>query len=202
MKKILFIIALQTSFAFADEPRLGMVGPPPDEDAIKQLLSKVSSSCSSKDFRGFMNCFTPKRAAAIRKTAEDSFICGSLSMDVLDFFLISSDEESISFGVKYVWSDERLGKVTYCSKVVAKRFGDDWLIDSEQIRNFSSQAAVSATQNVAVQQQKPVCVGGRCALPGGGWRAPNPANGGEEAFLPKDIMYKPGPSCANGNCRR
>lgn len=183
--------------------RIAMVGPPVEEESVKELLGRISESCSKKDFRGFLNCFTAKKASSIRKAAENSFICGSIDMDVLDFFVISHDQDSICFGVRYSWDDSRSGKVIYCSKVIAKKQDDSWRIDSEEIREFRIHSASPSVQAVA-DRKKADCPDGMCnvrpAAQGQGWRLPNPANGGEEAFLPKDILYMPGPSCANGNC--
>jgi hypothetical protein len=179
-----------------------MVGPPEEDEAIKQLLAKVSKSCSDCDFRGFMDCFTPSKAASIRQKAEHAFICGKVDFDVQDFFVISTGDESISFGIRYFMTEGESPKVMYCSKMVAKKCDDSWLIDYEHIRSRSSAAPkMYAAVNLPVQQQQ------QRPLPNNngqakGWRPPNPANGGEEAWLPKDILYMPGPSCANGNCRR
>lgn len=177
----------------------------PDHEAVRELMDKISESCSRRDFMNFICCFTPERAASIRRRAEDIFIMGHVNLDVVDFFVISSDEQSLSFGLNYTWEGPG-GKVTYYSKVVAKRTDDDLLIDSEQIKHKKSLApppskfAKADCPGGMCNVPAPNCPGGVCNVPAPKWRAPNPANGGEEAWLPKDILYTPGPSCANGNC--
>lgn len=184
---------LVANSSLSQEVRPTMLAQPPEQDAIKELLDRVSNCCSQQDFRGFMDCFTPSKASSIRKKAEHSFICGRVNMDVLDFFVISASDESISFGLRYVFS-EGGSKALYCSKIVAKKVGDSWKIDSEQIKSMTDQGSPSSSIVVANNPVRP-------RQADGAWRLPDPANGGEEAWLPPDIMYKPGPSCANGNCR-
>lgn len=198
MRKAAFAIFLFcSSFAFCEEDgRLAMVGPPAEDEAVKNLLNKVSKSCSDRDFRGFMDCFTPSKAASIQKRAENAFICGKVDIDIQDFFVISADEESISFGLRYLMIQGDSPKVMYCSKMVAKRYEDSWRIDYEHVRSSESSAP---SRHTAVNN--PVNPAPKAGA-GQGWRFPNAANGGEEAWLPKDILYMPGPSCANGNCRR
>lgn len=198
MRISLLIVFLLCSSSFAED-RLTMVGPSAENEAVKELLDKLSKSCSEKDFRGFMDCFTPKKASDIKKDAEHAFICGGVTMDVLDFFIISADEESISFGLRYYWSEGGSDKVICCSKVVTKKIEDSWRIDSEQVKSRSSNSSSSSTVNQPAPQIILRHAGAQQQA--SGWRRPNPANGGEEAWLPADIMYKPGPSCANGNCR-
>lgn len=187
------------SLGFCGESRLVMVGPPEEDEAVKQLLSKVSKSCTDRDFRGFMDCFTPTKAESIRKKAEDAFICGKVDIDVQDFFVISSDDESISFGLRYFMTNGDSPKVMYCSKMVAKKYEDSLRIDCEQVRSRTSSAPPQ--QTLAAFNQPAAKPAGDLGQ-GAGWRFPNAVNGGEEAWLPKDILYMPGPSCANGNCRR
>lgn len=211
MKRFLFalLLAMVGSESFGD-PRPSAVGPPPEEEAVKELLESISGACSRKDFRAFMNCFTPKKAAAMRSKVEDAFICGDVRMEVIEHFILSSDDESVSFGVKYkIGNPEGL---VLSSKVVAKRCDGSLKVDSEVIKDVKSTFSLKPPQRVAAVAVGP-CPDGRCPVapcPDGrcpprapvAWRAPNPANGGEEAWLPKDIMYTPGPSCANGNCGR
>ena len=190
--------------------RLAVVVPPPEEDELQSLLETVSDSCSKKDFRTFINCFTPSRQSVVRGRMEDFFICGDFKLDVLDHFIISHDGELVVFGLKYEWSSHS-GRATLFSKVVAKRCGGVLKLDTEQVRKVAFSEQLVPKSEIAARDCPggvcgiPVkdCPGGVCAPPAGqGWRFPIPENGGEEAFLPRDIGYIPGPSCANGNCGR
>jgi hypothetical protein len=120
-------------------------------------------------------------------------------MDVVDFFLISADDESVSFGLRYFLKDSKSEKIMYCSKVVAKKCEHSLLIDSEQVKEKRPPSDSYSSSSPPLAGPKPLCADGRCDV-NAGWRQPNPANGGEEAWLPQDILFKPGPSCANGNC--
>lgn len=193
-----FLTLASSSLADGDRPK--MVPPPPEEEAVKDLLGTLSSACSEKNFRRFIGCFTPDKASSIRKSMEDAFIChDDLNMEVLEHFIISSDDESIVLGVRYKVDRSGEGKVFH-SKVVLKNMGGDWKIDSEQVKRVNAKERQVQTSFVA---QNPACPDGRCNIPvpQTQWRYPNPANGGEEAWLPRDIGYTPGPSCANGQCR-
>lgn len=188
------------SACLADDDRPRMVPPPPEEEAVKDLLEVLSSSCSEKNFRRYIACFTPNKASSVKKSMADAFICHDLSMEVMEHFIISSDEESIVLGVRYKVDRSGEGKVFH-SKVVLKNMDGEWKIDSEQVKKVN----LKEQRQTSFAVQNPACPGGRCNIPapqvGGGWRFPDPANGGEEAWLPRDIGYRPGPSCANGQCR-
>lgn len=200
MKSLLVLSFFLCAFSCVAAERLTMTGPPAEEEAVKEILEKVSKSCSGRDFRGFMECFTEKKAASIRKCAENAFICGGVDVDVLDFFVISSEEDSVSFGVRYHWSQAKLEKVTYCSKMVIKKSGDSWRIDSEEVRSrtfsdgpsFSSFAANLPPQPAANQEQQPQAP--RQQQQKDGWLI----NKGE-VDLPLGAPYKPG-GCSGGRC--
>lgn len=173
-----------------------------EDQAVKELLNKMSRFCTDRNFRGFIGCFTPNKASSIRKQMENAFICGTIDVDILDFFVISAEEDSMSFGVRYFLTEGESEKVMCCSKMVAKKLGDSWLIDSEDVRSRSRIAPVN--NSFVVNAKRPAAAAPkRPPVPQAqaGWRHPNPANGGEEAWLPPDMLYMPGPSCANGNCR-
>lgn len=131
---------------------------------------------------------------------EDAFICHDLNMEVLEHFIISSDEESIVLGVRYKVDRSGEGKVFH-SKVVLKNLDGEWRIESEQVKKVKAKDPPAQTFATG-RNANPACPGGRCNPPDpqAQWRYPNPANGGEEAWLPRDIGYRPGPSCANGQC--
>ena len=194
------VLATLASACLAGE-RPAMVSPPSDEQAVKDLLGVLCSACSERNFRRYIECFTPNKAASIRKSTEDAFICHDLNMDVLEHFIISSDDESIVLGVRYKLDKSGDSRVFH-SKVVLKNVDSGWKIDSEQVRKVKAKDPPAQTFATG-RNANPACPGGRCNLPApqAQWRYPNPANGGEEAWLPRDIGYRPGPSCANGQCR-
>lgn len=160
-----------------------MIAQPVEQDVIKELLNKASESCDQNDFRGFMSCFTPSRASAIRKNVEHAFICDKVRIEVLDFFVISTQDQSISFGLRYMLANGN-SKTLYCSKVIAKKIGDSWLIDSEQVKSMSvenqmpnySARAENVQFEIGEEPGRPEwcppgigwvpggCVGGRCGI--------------------------------------
>lgn len=210
MRRFAFLAVLFCFAPVVAAERLAVVVPTPEEDELQSLLEVVSDSCSKKDFRTFIDCFTPERRSAVRGRMEDFFICGDLGLDVLEHFIISHDGDEVVFGLRYEWSSHS-GSATIFSKVVAKRHEGVLKLDSEQVRK------VAFSEQLVPKSEAPAkdCPGGFCGVPakncpggvcpppaGQGWRFPIPENGGEEAFLPRDIGYIPGPSCANGNCGR
>jgi ketosteroid isomerase-like protein len=195
-----FLPFLFAAVSFGGEERVSMSSyHAPEEETVKNLVSSMSSACSNKDFKVYMACFTPQRASLIRKRVEEVFICHDLDMEVEKFFIMDSSDDSITFGVRYVCIDRSsAGKTTFSSKIVAKNCDGSWKIDSEQVkdaRHTPPPKAKASPVNFNIG-----CVGGQCPAPGGAWRKPIRENGGEEAWLPADIGYMPGPSCANGNC--
>lgn len=193
MRTILAFVFL-CSACFAED-RIRVVLPLPEEEAVDGLVKMISSACSRRSFREYMDCFTPERAKLIRRSVENMFICGDAEMEIVDSFLISADDDSIEFGLRYVMMEPSSPTRIFCSKVVAKKVGDSWKIDSEEIRSVKNREEPPRT--IAAREPVRPAVNNQPA----GWRFPNPANGGEEAWLPKDIGYRPGPSCANGQCR-
>lgn len=175
---------------FAAEPRLVMVEPPPEEDELALLLDAVSESCEEKDFRTFIKCFVPSRQPAVRAKMEDHFICGDVCLDIVEHFIISHDEDELVFGLKYEWASHS-GKATLFSKMVAKRCDGVLKLDSEQVRKVSFSEQLIPRSDGLFKD----CPGGICGLP-----ARFPENGGEDMWLPKDVIRVPGPSCLNGNC--
>jgi hypothetical protein len=208
------VVSGLSSFEQDDKPKISpppsdagsgrpkMLSPPPDEEIVKSLFDTLSSACSNGKFRDYMNCFTPGRASVIRRAAENFFICGDSQMEVLDHFVISSGDETIEVGVRYMISESSNSRVV-CSKVFVKKVDDSWRIDSEEIRDVKSRGtSPQKVPNFVAQNQNQGCANGRCPPSRPTKRTyPNPANGGEEAWLPRDIGYTPGPSCANGQCR-
>ena len=43
-----------------------MIGPPPADEAVKELMESVASCCNRRQFTDFMSHFTARRASAIR----------------------------------------------------------------------------------------------------------------------------------------
>lgn len=199
MRSLIGAVAFTTlaSVCLADGDRPKMLPPPPEEEAVKDLLGSLSSACSEKNFRRYVGCFTPDKASAVKKSMEDTFICHDLNMEVLEHFIISSDEESIVIGLRYKMDKSGEGRILH-SRVVLKSVDGEWKIDSEQVKKVDGTRRQVQTSFIAGNPDRP----DRRNLPGPKpqWRFPDPANGGEEAWLPRDIGYTPGPSCANGQC--
>jgi hypothetical protein len=116
--------------------RLKMSPPTSDviepEEIVKSLFDALSSACSKGKFRDYMDCFTPRRASVIKRSVEDFFIRGDTQMEFLDHFVISSGDEAIEVGVRYMISESstRSSRIV-CSKVFVKKVDDSWKIDSE-----------------------------------------------------------------------
>lgn len=206
MRKIIFFLFaffIANNLLCEEDERLKAIRLPKEQQIVDDLLKKISWSCSNNNFIEFIDCFTSKKASSIRRKAEDAFICGNVDMEVLNHFIISKEDDLISFGIKYSWS-QGIKKIIYCSKIVLKNENENWKIDSEDVRNcylndsidiFEDEQEPEWIHNFA-QPNQPAQV----APLKQNWRLPNPTNGGIEAILPKDIMFVPGSSCAEGKC--
>ena len=164
--------------------RLRMVGPPPAEEAVRDLMESVASTCNRRLFTEFMSHFTPRRAASIRSRMETRFIQTDIVMEVQNAIVLSHTDERIVFGVRYAWSETPGPKRLFASKVTAVKVAASWKIDREQVQSQREEAHVTAT-----------AAAHRFDFGGGGVVALHPT----DDFLPLDIPRRPG-GCANGRC--
>jgi len=161
-----------------------MVGPPPAEEAVKELMESVASSCNRRLFTDFMSHFTPRQAAAIRSRMETRFVQNDIVMDIQDAIVLSASDERIVFGVRYAWSEKPGVQQLFASKVTAVKVAGSWKIDREQVQSQREEAHVTAT-----------AASHRFDFGGGGVVALNPT----DDFLPHDIPRRQG-GCVNGRC--
>jgi len=164
--------------------RLRMVGPPPAEEAVRDLMESVASTCNRRLFTEFMSHFTPRRAASIRSRMETRFIQTDIVMEVQNAIVLSHTDERIVFGVRYAWSETPGPKRLFASKVTAVKVAASWKIDREQVQSQREEAHVTVT-----------AAAHRFDFGGGGVVALDPS----DDFLPLDIPRRAG-GCANGRC--
>lgn len=164
--------------------RLRMVGPPPAEEAVRDLMESVASSCNQRLFTEFMSHFTPRQAAAIRRRMETRFVQADIVMEIQDAIVLSHSDERIVFGVRYAWNETPRPKQLFASKVTAVKVAGSWKIDREQVLSQRAEAHVAATAAAR-----------RFDFGGGGVVAQNPT----DEFLPLDIPRRQG-GCVNGRC--
>ena len=164
--------------------RLRMVEPPPAEEAVRDLMESVASTCNRRLFTEFMSHFTPRRAAAIRSQMETRFIQTDIVMEIQNAIVLSHTDERIVFGVRYAWSETPGPKRLFASKVTAVKVAASWKIDREQVQSQREETHVTAS-----------AAAHRFDFGGGGVVALNP----NDDFLPRDIPRRPG-GCANGRC--
>ena len=164
--------------------RLRMVGPPPAEEAVRDLMESVASTCNRRLFTEFMSHFTPRRAAAIRSQMETRFIQTDIVMEIQNAIVLSHTDERIVFGVRYAWNETPGPKRLFASKVTAVKVAASWKIDREQVQSQREETHVTAS-----------AAAHRFDFGGGGVVALNP----NDDFLPRDIPRRPG-GCVNGRC--
>lgn len=164
--------------------RLRMIGPPPADDAVKELMESVASSCNRRHFTDFMSHFTARQASAIRGRMETLFVQNDIVMEIIDVIVLSHTDERIVFGVRYAWNEKSAPRQVIASKVTAVKVADSWKIDAEQVQG-------KREENTAVASPTPQPFD----FGGGGVVALNPT----DDFLPRDIPRRPG-GCANGRC--
>lgn len=195
---IAFLLGMQIVVCLGSD-RITMTGPRAGQEAATQLMASLASSCNSKDFLGFMDHFTPRQQAAIKRRMEDVFTTHDPEMTVDDIVLLADGEDRIVFGVRYGWGTKAGARRTMASRVTAKKVGGRWKVDSEQVK---SQAP--AKQSLYHQDAQPV----RFEFGGGGavnanWDAFNPpAHLIDPAIehLRGDIGIQPGRGCVGGRC--
>ena len=164
--------------------RLRMVGPPPAEEAVRDLMDSVASTCNRRLFTEFMSHFTPRQATAIRSRMETRFVQSDIVMEIQDAIVLSHSDERIVFGVRYAWHEQPGPKRLFASKVTAVKVAASWKIDREQVQSQREEAHVTAT-----------AASHRFDFGGGGVVALNPT----DDFLPHDIPRRQG-GCVNGRC--
>jgi len=164
--------------------RLRMVGPPPAEEAVRDLMDSVASTCNRRLFTEFMSHFTPRQAAAIRSRMETLMVQTDIVMEIQDALVLSHSDDRIVFGVRYAWNETPGTRRLFASKVTAVKVAGAWKIDREQVLSQREEAHVTAT--VAAN---------RFDFGGGGVVALNPT----DEFLPLDIPRRQG-GCVNGRC--
>lgn len=163
--------------------RVSMTGPSPAEEAVKTLTQSLETACQKRDVIGFLSHFTPRRAAKIRRPMQDLFICHDVTMEIHDTLILSESESAIVFGVRYSWHETAASKQLIASRVTAKRIGEAWMLDAEEIlsRRASSIGSDSSMAPVA-------------DAPGG--RIPFEV---KPDWVPPGIEWVPG-GCAGGRC--
>jgi hypothetical protein len=160
-----------------------MTGPSPAEEAVKTLTRSLETACQNRDVIGFLAHFTPRRAAQIRRPMQDLFICHDVTMEVHDTLILSETDSAIVFGVRYSWHETAASKQLIASRVTAKRVGDAWMLDAEEILSRRASQPGSGSSFAPVAD-----------APGG--RVPCPER---PDWVPPGIEWVPG-GCANGRC--
>lgn len=178
----LLLVLCSPALAEADE-RVRMTGPSPAEETVKTLTRSLETACQNRDVMGFLSHFTPRRAAQIRRPMQDLFICHDVTMEVHDTLILSETDSAIVFGVRYSWHETAASKQLIASRVTAKRVGDAWMLDAEEILSRRASQPGSGSSFAPVAD-----------APGG--RIPF---AGRPDRLPLGIEWVPG-GCANGSC--
>jgi hypothetical protein len=182
---ILSVSALSGIHSADGAERLRMVGPPPADEAVKELMESVASSCNRRQFTDFMSHFTARRASAIRGRMETLFVQNDVMMEINDVIVLSHSDDRVLFGVRYCWNEQSAPRQVIASKVTAVKVAGSWKIDMEQIQSKREEDKAIATTHPQ-----------RFEFGGGGVVVLNPS----DDFLPLDIPRRPG-GCADGQCR-
>jgi hypothetical protein len=178
----LLLVLCSPALADADE-RVRMTGPSPAEEAVKTLTQSLETACQNRDVIGFLSHFTPRRAARIRRPMQNLFICHDVTMKVHDTLILPESESEIVFGVRYNWHETAASKQLIASRVTAKRVGDAWMLDGEEILSRRASPVASGSLFAPVANAP----GGRIPLKG------------RLDWVPPGIEWVPG-GCANGRC--
>ena len=182
---VLSVSALSGIHSADGAERLRMIGPPPADEAVKELMDSVASSCNRRQFTDFMGHFTARRASAIRGRMETLFVQNDIMMEINDVIVLSHSDDRVIFGVRYCWNEQSAPRQVIASKVTAVKVAGSWKIEAEQIQS-------KREEDKAV----PTAAAKRFEFGGGGAVALNP----NDDCLPLDIPRRPG-GCMNGQCR-
>ena len=150
---------------------------------MKTITKSLETACNSRDVIGVLGHYTPQRAAKVRRAVENAFICNDMKLDVQEAFLLSATDSEIVFGVRYGWHEKAAPGPVFASRVTAKKVGESWLLDAEEVLSLQQPSTKSASVPAAV------------AVPQGG-RIPFQER---PDWIPRDIGWRPG-GCANGRC--
>jgi|688.fasta_scaffold287995_2 hypothetical protein len=164
--------------------RLRMIGPPPADETVRELMESVASSCNRRQFTDFMSHFTARRATAIRGRMEALFVQKDIMMEIMDVIVLMGSDQRIVFGVRYAWNDKSAPKQIIASKVTAVKVAGSWKIDGEKVQSTRVEANSATDSHLQ-----------RFEFGGAGVVALNP----NDDLLPRDIPRVPG-GCANGRC--
>ena len=195
---IAFLLGMQVAVCLASD-RINMTGPRAGQEAATQLMASLAGSCNSKDFLSFIDHFTPRQQAAIKRRMEDVFTTHDPEMTVDDVVLLADGDDKIVFGVRYGWGTKAGARRTMASRVTAKKVDGRWKVDSETVKSQGP-----ANQSHASQDVQPV----QFEFGGGGavnanWDAFNPpAHLIDPAIehLRGDIGIQSGRGCVGGRC--
>ena len=179
------LIAIAQGQVVDGAERLRMIGPPPADEAVKELMESVASSCNRRQFTDFMSHFTARRASAIRGRMETLFVLNDIMIEIKDVIVLSHSDDRVIFGVRYCWNEQSAPRQVIASKVTAVKVAGSWKIDMEQIQSKREEDKAIATTHPQ-----------RFKFGGGGVVVLNPS----DDFLPLDIPRRPG-GCADGQCR-
>jgi hypothetical protein len=179
-----FVIALAHGRVLDGAERIRMTGPPPAEEAVRELMDSIASSCNHRRFTDFMGHFTTRRASAIRGHMESLFIQNDIAMEIMDVIVLSHRDDKIVFGVRYLWNEKPGTRQVIASKVTAVKVAGTWKIDGEKVESKRVEATPGTPTPELVFD-----------FGGAGVVALNP----KDDFLPRDIPRLPG-GCANGRC--
>jgi hypothetical protein len=202
-RRLALLILISCSWmatAYCDSiSRPRMIGLPEGQEAAQQLMASLANACNSRDFLAFIDHFTPRQQAAIKRRMEDVFTTHDPEMTVDDVVLLADGEDKIVFGVRYGWGTKAGAKRMMASRVTAKKVGGRWKVDSETVK---SQAPVSQSHYAEDAQPVRFEFGGGAAV-NANWDAFNPpAHLIDPAIehLRGDIGIQPGRGCVGGRC--
>lgn len=183
-------LAAAAPFAQAAD-RVVVIAPPAGQDAAEAIVGSLESACNRGDFIGFIGHFTPAHGNRIRRRMEDIFIKHQPRMSVRQVMLLSEDDTSLTFGIRYAWHPKDEPEEVFSSKIKAKRIAGEWKLDGEDVKAVSRSAGDSGSS-------RDDRAAGRIGF--------NPFNPPVDLIDPDlehlrgDVGIRPGQGCANGRC--
>lgn len=192
------VLGVQCACSHASE-RPTMTGPRAGQEAAAQLMASLASACNSRDFLAFMDHFTPKHRASIRRQMEDVFTAHDPEMTIENVVLLADSDDKIVFGVRYGWGTKSGTRQMLASRVTAKKVDGHWKVDSEHVK---SQLQASAS-GYAAESRPAGLERGDGEVRNANWDPFNPpAHLIDPALehLRGHIGIQPGRGCVGGRC--
>lgn len=191
---IFTLLVLFSSACFGAE-RIKMKEIPESEKEIQSLVDTISDVSNSQDVKGFLNCFTRKKGASVKKQVNAVFQ-KPIEMSVVEHHITSETDDKIEFDFVYFWNYRSEPKQLITTKVVARKENGVWKIDDSKISKREIQNSNDGLPQDIGRHNMGACADGKCNIN----LNQNQFNVDPNDGLPQDIGRHNMGACPGGRC--